>query len=312
MAARNLRPPWVGGHHKGGPGARGAPRPCPSREVSGCTTLETTESPLASRLRAVGRRCGWGGRGAGRLPGGEHGGGDVVGWATLGDEGGGASLAGGVLGLVAVEHRVDDHPDVGWAPVMRVVACRPSRPGMRTSITTMSGWSCSAMVTAWSPSAASPMTGRPLSSSRPRSAARMALASSTINTRGGGVGSAAGLGCWCTARWYPARSSATGRSAARASVGSGWPVTATMTRSRPSSRVAMARLRSGGSRAASGWDSRGSPAASWHPGRGAGARFQPGDLVAGAPPGAAPEHDPLAVGAARAAHAAIHGPLGHP
>jgi len=45
--------------------------------------------------------------------GGEHGGGDVLGWATLGDEGGGASVAGGVLGLVAVEHRVDDHPDVG-------------------------------------------------------------------------------------------------------------------------------------------------------------------------------------------------------
>jgi putative NAD(P)-binding protein len=48
------------------------------------------------------------------------------------------------------------------------------------------------MVTAWSPSAASPMTGRPLSSSRPRSAARMAGASSAISTRGGRAGSAAG------------------------------------------------------------------------------------------------------------------------
>jgi hypothetical protein len=136
----------------------GAPKPTGCAEAPGIhPNWEAGRSPG----RATGIVAQWGWGGVGQLPGGEHGGGDVVGRAALGDVGGGAGLAGGVLGLVAVEHRVTTTRMLGWALAIRLVACRPSGPGMRTSITTTSGWSCAAMVTAWSPSAASPMTGRP-------------------------------------------------------------------------------------------------------------------------------------------------------
>jgi hypothetical protein len=118
-------------------------------------------------------------------------------WAAgrRGGEAGGAGQVGGLPGVVAVEHRVDHHPDGGLGAGDARGRLQAVKAGhARRSITALSGWSRAAMATACRPSAASPMTGKPLSSSRPRSAARVATASSASSTGGGGVGSVAGLG----------------------------------------------------------------------------------------------------------------------
>jgi hypothetical protein len=98
------RPHW--------PSAR-VPGPRGFTELSGCTIRDRPDRPgrATEDGRPVGPPAGSGWWPPARRQARRRGPGRAGG--VLGDEGGGAGPAGGLLGLVAVEHRVDDHPNGG-------------------------------------------------------------------------------------------------------------------------------------------------------------------------------------------------------